>query len=739
MNSKMSSLFLSLLVATLAAVSGWANVVIENDAFRLMVASNAVVRSLVVKASGEELLDAAAETPLFSVTQERPFINEVKLAYPNKRTTFRANRIRREGDSLFAGFELAPYEARIDLKVTPHYIAFTLGGFVVPPHASYHVLQMDAPPVESFRLLQLPIVRRRHFGDWLDVMWDDSAAVAVVAAMPEALIDHERTLRGEMLVADAQRKVRLEGTTAALVATPAKGFLNALEKLEHDFSLPPGVALRRSPALRSSIVRVFDLNPQTVDEHIRWARKGGFRHLQVYYTSIVRDGYPEPPYCRCGDYDYRPEYPRGRADLVAMLAKLKAAGIVTGLHVLPQHIGLRSRYVVPVADRRLRLKDHFTLARALAADASGGELVVDQDPRVAPRHPKCRVLRFGGELMTYEDCVTTRPYRFTGVVRGAFGTTPVAHAVGEIGGVLDISEFGGSSCYVDQETDLQDEINDKIADIYSAGFEFVYFDGAEGVSPPFNFHVGNAQYRLWKKLDPMPIFAEGAAKTHFGWHMLSGANAFDAFPPEVFKRKIDEHPAVEAPQMLDNFTKVNFGWWYFCQPNSKTVGCQVDMWEYGASRAAAWDCPQTISLFSLKLLASHPRADDLYEMLRRWEDVRANQLLTEAEKMELRVLGREHHLYLNEAGRYELHAIEMLPDAPKAPDLRGFVFERNGRRVVAYWHVRGAGEVEVALEGGVRRLKVDRLRYLETDLPLPAVRQAFRAAAVSVMPVALRK
>jgi hypothetical protein len=40
--------------------------------------------------------------------------------------------------------------------------------------------------------------------------------------------------------------------------------------------------------------------------------------------------------------------------------------------------------------------------------------------------------------------------------------------------VLDISEFGATSIYLDQNTSLQGEIADKLADAYNAGFGFVY-------------------------------------------------------------------------------------------------------------------------------------------------------------------------------------------------------------------------------------------------------------------------
>ena len=84
------------------------DIVVENARFRLVIGADAAAKSLVAKGSGEELLDLRDPMPFFSVTQERPFNNEIKLAHPNARTTYPANSVRREGDRLVVGFEIAP-------------------------------------------------------------------------------------------------------------------------------------------------------------------------------------------------------------------------------------------------------------------------------------------------------------------------------------------------------------------------------------------------------------------------------------------------------------------------------------------------------------------------------------------------------------------------------------------------------------------------------------------------------
>ena len=535
------------------------NVIFENDIFKLILTPDCIAQSLTLKSNGEECIFASEKQPFFSLTEERPYNNEIKLAYPTKRTTFEANRVRQDGQKLIVGFELLDFEAIVDVKIASRYIVFTLTDFLVKPDSFGLGVMPMLPPVSEFRLVQLPISTRERFGEWLNVMWDDKVAVNVISTCPYARIASEKRRDHRILFGETMRDIKLKNAGVALIVSSPDELLDAIKLLEEDFDLPRGVDSRRSDLINRSYYWANNVTPKTVDEHIKYALKGGFKLMSLYYKSILAC---ESGFLSCGEYDvYREEYPNGKADLVEMLNKIKAAGIIPGVHILHSHIGLRSKYLTPIADHRINLASRFTLSRSASAEDT--TLYVEENPEWAPTYEKARVLRFMGELIQYESYTTEPPYCFTGCKRGFNDTYPRNIEMGTIGGVLDVSEFGGTSTYVDQRTDLQDEIADAFAELYDAGFEFVYFDGSEGTNPPFDINVGLAQWRMYKKLKKKPLFCEGAAKSNFSWHMLSGGNAFDVFAPHNFKEMIVKHPFKEALHMANSFTRVNFGWWEY--------------------------------------------------------------------------------------------------------------------------------------------------------------------------------
>ena len=300
------------------------DIILETSTFRLVMGQDATAKSLVLKGSRQEMLSSRDKVPMFTVTQERPFNNEIKLEKPNTRTTFRADRVRKEDDRLIVGFETAAYEAAIKVSEGPGYLVFELEDFICDHQRDYEGLKMNVPPVAEMRLLQLPVRERDNFGEWLNAMWDDKTAVCVAGCDPYTEIWHTDTQDGRLMTADLYSGIRLRGGKVAIIAAQGKeNFLDVMDGFEKDLDLPRGVQSRRSPLLNRSIYWVSDATPENIDRHIGYAKKAGMEMMLFYYTCFTG----ARGFAQLGDYDLKPEYPDGLDDIREMIAKVKAAGI----------------------------------------------------------------------------------------------------------------------------------------------------------------------------------------------------------------------------------------------------------------------------------------------------------------------------------------------------------------------------------------------------------------------------
>ena len=665
-----------------AAAAETNGIVLENKEFLLVIGGNGQPKSLVHKPSGQECLLVGMDVPMFTATQSRPYDNELQLAYPAKVTSFPAETVRRDGDRLVVTFAHVGFEATIGLKITDSYIGFTLEKLEYKANASLRPKRKD--PVEETLFVQLPVRARKNLGDWLNVTWDEAIAVNLLATDPYARVDCKPCAGAYLFQAGTAEEVQTEGVGAALIVTATKNLLDRVAAVEEDYDLPRGVESRRRSEYRYSYYEMGETTPQNIDEHIRYARMGGFRLMQMHYMSFAET---------VGHFEWRRTYPNGMPDLQAVVRKISSAGIIPGIHIHYNKCHKIDAYMTPKPDPRLNLSQTFTLAEPLNSTAT--TIIVEENPKLCTTDEDRRILKVQHELVIYEKFSSTPPYNFLNCTRGAFNTTPGSYEEGTRVGLLDVDTWPIFVRFT-QNTSIQEEVADRLGKIYrQAGFKFTYFDGAEDVPPPFWFTVSRAQWLVLKQLEPKPLFAEGACKSHFSWHILTRGNAFDVFKPEVMKACIRAYPAAEAQRVARDFTSINFGWIGYWAPTKDTSGTQPDMIEYTTSRAAAWDCPVSLEgdLDQMKL---HPRTGDNLEVVKRWEDVRASNWLTSAQKELLRDLEQEHILLIDDTGHFELvpySQIEKVAGADQAA--RAFVFERAGKIWVVFWHTSGSATLYV--------------------------------------------
>ena len=664
-------------------------IVLENAEMRLLIGPNATARSLMHKPTGQECLATNTGATMFNLTQYRPYDNELQLAYPAKITQFPADHVRRDGDRLIASFALVGYEAAIGVKITDAYIAFRLESLTFN---GYTPIRPKRPhPIDETVFVQLPVRSRKNFGEWLNVMWDEDVAVNLLATSLETQIEAQPRDEYQLFQAGTVGKVRLLGAGAALIATRTPQLLNRIASVEEDFDLPRGVESRRSKEYRYSYYGTGEMTPQDVDRQVKFAKMGGFRTMLIRTNAFSKTW---------GHLPWLPEYPRGMADLQEVTSKIRDAGIIPGLHVYHTMAGTSDAYVTPKPDPRLSLQQTYTLAEDI--DATATVVPVEENPQLCPIAGEMRILRVQNELIRYERYTSAAPYRFEGCERGLFGTHAAPQEVSSRVGLLNM--YNPDNVRFSEDTSIQAEVAERLQGIYEqAGFKFIYFDGSEQLSGPYWYTVPRAQKLVWDGLQPKPLLGEGSCKSHFSWHMLTRGNAFDTAKPEEIKAAIRAYPATEIHRVVKDFTSINFGWIGYWPPSDETIGTQPDMLEYVSSVAAAWDCPISLdragaSKNILAGLEAHPRTSDNMEVIRRWEDVRAQAWLTKEQKMSLRNLEQEHTLLVDEDGNFVLVPCDQIDNVAgtKAPG-RAFLFERNGDIWVAYWHTSGEGFLELPL------------------------------------------
>ena len=638
------------------------NIVFSNEDCTLTISPDGYAVSL--KANGEECLDRERKVPLCEIMQERPYDNENFLMFPAKPRSFPSDHIERRGDTLFVTFRDTWDIAVIVADVQPHHMNFRL------ERVDYRIDDMGVKrqtEIDQFALLQMPVHRRKHFGEWLNVTWDNHTAVCLMGADEKTRIDAYPEGKTLTMYAGYEHEVGISGAGAVLLACPTKALLDNIDGVEKYYGMPRGVQSRREPEYKWSYYELRDVTLDNIDQHIEWALKGGFRTMVVYYPDFA---------WTCGHFLWRDGW--DMATLRKICERIYAAGLIPGLHIHYSKVSVDDPYVRGESpDSRLNYVAERVLARQLGpADT---EICIEGTPEVLRIEKGRRILRIRDEFVSYGEYeqLPDGSWKLTGCERGLWGSKPAAYKAGEHLRQPDMDDWP-RFIRIDQDSSIQREIAERLGEIYrECGFRFVYFDGAEDVPMPYWYNVSRSQLAVYDRLSPAPIFAEGALKSHYGWHILSRGNAFDLFRPEKLRPAMKKYTLRCAEQIADDFTSVDFGWMDYLAPDNTTVGMQPDHFSYIFSKALAWDAPVSV-MGKLDQIAASARSEDNFAVMRAWEEAKNEGLLTEEQKMMLRDPDREWFLY---GGK--LYEWKLISEGP----VRAFSFTLDGEPAIVYWDI----------------------------------------------------
>ncbi|MCD6359658.1 MAG: hypothetical protein J7M38_02265 [Armatimonadetes bacterium] len=442
----------------------------------------------------------------------------------------------------------------------------------------------------------------RHVLKYRDV------SLALITEQPECLIRNNNGSRPYM-TATTYRELKLAPARVALMAAPWEDLPDAIQSAEELFHIPLGVKAKRSDAARGSYLMIGGVSQDNVGLVTEWAEAGGFGSVLFLHGCWGHFGhrYAVP----------HNTFPDGIEALWAAVDALHEAGVLAGAHMFASKIPKSADWNKGKAERRLYQDRFLVLARPM--DETSDRIVTTEPPTNWPVLTGTRDIRIDDELMSYTELSLEEPYGFTGVKRARYGTNAQAHTINAAIAHVKTDESRGIFI-IDQNTDLIDQHAQDIADTYNAaGFDWIYFDGAEDVHPPRWYTTSNAMLKVIERLDREPLIVQAAAGAPFAWHFITRVGQRDYFwKSESAKDEVDDAIAHSVPRARRELMVADLGWFQLRPARPHVRGTQVDDVEYLCAKALACDMTYSI-LTNVDSMRAIPALDAMLYIMQRYE------------------------------------------------------------------------------------------------------------------------
>ena len=550
-----------------------------------------------------------------------------------------------EGEELRIKFGGSGIEAKVRVRTFPQYLTL-------------EVISVSDPSVASIELANLPLILNGSISPTLASCRNKDYAAAL---LPLNIETHTQDA-GAVLVAEADRRVRLIGTKVALLGCPASELANRIERIELERGLPHptlgGVWARTSPEQAKSYLFV-DLSESTADAMIDYAKAGGFGYIVVY------DGIWDSSH---GTYPVNlGHFPHGDAGLRTVSEKIHRAGLKFGMHNLDTVVDKDDALVHPIPAPGLMV--YPDRRRTLAAEIGPVETFIPTTTSpdgLLSKADKSRYhgrdLRLGDEIVTYDDLQTSPPYGFTGCQRGAHGTVAAAHPAGT--SIDNLAEF--INYYL---PDIKSKLYDRVAQAEAAaldrfGFDYLYPDGTgENLGfwpePPVWYIYNLLISKLYGFTQREVMFAH-APITDYSWHIFSRGNTTD-YVHRGLIRHFDRESVAARKGCIDDLQPFEFGWFGFLLHAPDAEATRPREMEYAWSKALAFGAAMSLET-DKKTLDANGRTREIFEIIRNWEELKLRNYFPDEIRAQMKRAGAEFTLRHGADGQWQVLPATYSPD-----------------------------------------------------------------------------
>lgn len=342
--------------------------------------------------------------------------------------------------------------------------------------------------------------------------------------------------------------------------------------------------------------------------------------------------------------------------ITALTAETNKHGIAYGLHTLCTFIQPHSSDVQPVPNSGLCTVLKTEIAGAVSATDT---LITVADTSYLNESGgwddnRTNVLRIGSELIKYRGVTTQKPYKLTGVVRGAYKTVAAAHLAGDTLSKLQVN------CYSGFIPDVQ--LGDEYALFYArllheGGMNYIDFDGFESFT-----YQGHGQYPFKRFLRVM--FGElqrlgvpylrvmGSCVFEGNWHYMSVCNVGGGnhmFDP------VRNKWGIEGKDIRYSFNSNYFPCTFGIQNIQQDWTVQTI--ENLQAKSIAWDATYMLGL-SEKSVEQRQDKQQLFRAFRIWQDARSAGVFDRQLKEEMKEESHRYHLEQLDADTWTLYRVQ---------------------------------------------------------------------------------
>ena len=585
----------------------------------------------------------------------------------------------------------------------------------------FRLARVSGARPEKVTVLRLQSAIFETVGNRLNIAYDDATAVCVLAAnrQPDCGVDRRK---GVFLTATTQDSPgpKLEGCAVALIVCPTTEFKAIARKASHAFGMLTNEDAVGTPVKDTDLVRgsyfFLSFGEKDVDKVVDYCLKAGIRQIMMNSGAWCK---------RVGHYVFNEKrYPNGIEGLKGVVDRLHEHGILVGMHTFVSKISKTDPYVSPIPDTRFWRQFEAVVAEGITAEQetikvegslrnwAGSSAVADKYWEGGVH--KHREVIIDNEIIRYDEIGPEDVWNtFIGCKRGAYGTTAAAHEGGS-----PAVHYGVDGCIngyiIDQETDLMEEVAERIAAIFNTcGFDMVYFDGGEDVDRRrYRYYVSNFQEQAMKRFTKRPILHMGTIMTHRLWHSFARSSTVDTYlntlhgaiiggkPPEKWPT-VKEHINRSVRYMLRVRTSMlpgELGWFGIWPKKKNTDGLQLDEAEYLMCKCLGYDVPVSLQT-SFSSMEAHVLTPEILKIVKTYEQLRLEGGVPADVRQKLQEVNRDYAMVVY-GGKREFIPVEEVPEVGGTHDVRAFVGALGNGSVATLWHYLRDGTVAIDLPDG---------------------------------------